>query len=56
VLTIAGQEAPIPGGDVMIVRFTTTAAFLMRTWKLADVSSADDWVSSATADGPGVKS
>ena len=56
VLTIAGQEAPIPGGDVMIVRFTPNAAFLMRTWKLADISSAGDWVSSATADGPGVKS
>ena len=60
VLTIAGQEAPIPGGDVMIVRFTPSgftpaAAFLMRTWKLADISSADDWVSTATADGPGVK-
>ena len=56
VLTIAGQEAPIPGGDVIIVRFTPSAAFLMRTWKLANISSANDWVSTATADGPGVKS
>ena len=56
VLTIAGEEAPIPGGDVVIVRFTPSAAFLMRTWKLADISSADDWVSTATADGPNVKS
>jgi photosystem II stability/assembly factor-like uncharacterized protein len=56
VLTIAGQEAPLPGGDVIIVRFTPNAAFLMRTWKLADISSADDWVSTATADGPNVKS
>ena len=28
----------------------------MRSWKLADISSADDWVSTATADGPNVKS
>jgi hypothetical protein len=39
----------VPGGDMMIVRFTPNAAFLMRTWKLADISSADDWVSTATA-------
>ena len=56
VLTIAGQEAPLSGGDIIIVRFTPTASFLMRTWKLANISSADDWVSTATADGPSVKS
>ena len=55
ILTVPG-EAPIPDGDTMIVRFTPTAAFLMRTWKLSQISSASDWVSSATADGPGVKS
>jgi hypothetical protein len=55
ILTIPG-EAPIPDGDTMIVRFTLTAAFLMRTWKLSEISSASDWESSATADGPGVKS
>lgn len=55
ILTIPG-EAPIPDGDTMIVRFTPTATFLMRTWKLSKISSANDWVSSATADGPGVKS
>ena len=55
VLTVPG-EAPIPDGDTIIARFTATAAFLMRTWKLSQISSASDWVSSATADGPGVKS
>ncbi len=55
VLTVPG-EAPLPDGDVIVVRFTTTAAFLMRTWKLSHISSASDWESTATADGPGVKS
>jgi hypothetical protein len=55
VMTIPG-EAPIPDGDTIIVRFTETAAFLMRTWKLSEITNADHWVSTATADGPGVKS
>jgi hypothetical protein len=55
VLTVPG-EAPIPDGDTIIVRFTATAAFLMRTWKLSQISKASDWVSTATADGPNVKS
>ena len=55
ILTVPG-EAPLPDGDTIIVRFTPTAAFLMRTWKLSEISSANDWVSHATADAPGVKS
>jgi len=55
VLTIPG-EAPLPDGDTIIVRFTANAGFLMRTWKLSQISSAQDWESTATADGPGVKS
>src|SRR5439155_11739447 len=55
VLTVPG-EAPIPDGDTIIVRFTATAAFLMRTWKLSQISKASDWESTATADGPNIKS
>jgi hypothetical protein len=55
ILTIPG-EAPLPDGDTMIVRFTPSAAFLMRTWKLSQISSAKDWESTAAADGPNVKS
>lgn len=55
VLTAPG-EVPLPDGDTIIVRFTPSAAFLMRTWKLSQITSANDWASSATADAPGVKS
>lgn len=55
IMTVPG-ESPLRDGDTMIVRFTPNAAFLMRTWKLSEITSANDWVSTATADGPGVKS
>lgn len=56
VLTVPG-ETPLPDGDTIIIRFTARdGAFLMRTWKLSEISSANDWASTATADGPNVKS
>jgi hypothetical protein len=55
VLGVPG-EAPLADGDLIIIRFTPNAAFVMRTWKLSQISSADDWASTATADGPNVKS
>jgi photosystem II stability/assembly factor-like uncharacterized protein len=54
VLTLNG-EAPRPDGDfVTIVRDGATAR-LMRTTAMSTISSHDDWITSATAEGPGVK-
>lgn len=54
VLTPA-NEVPPAELDVVTVRYAPTEAFLMRTTRLAGITSPDDWVSAATADGPGVK-
>jgi photosystem II stability/assembly factor-like uncharacterized protein len=55
VLTVPG-ESPLPDGDTIVIRFRPGAAFLMRTLKLSKITSAADWASTATADGPNVKS
>jgi hypothetical protein len=54
VLTLPG-EAPRPDGDfITIVRDGATAR-LMRTTAMSTIGSHDDWVTTATAEGAGVK-
>jgi hypothetical protein len=54
VLTLKG-ETPRPDGDFVTVRYSGTRAFVARTTALSTIATANDWVSSATSEGPGVK-
>jgi hypothetical protein len=58
VLTPAGQQ-PRPGGDLVTIRFTgavgSDPVLLLRTTDLSSITDETDWVTSATAEGPGVK-
>ena len=54
VFTLQG-ETPRPDGDFVTVRYSGTRAFVARTTALSAIAAANDWVSSATSEGPGVK-
>jgi hypothetical protein len=56
VLTRAG-EAPLPGGDfvTIVVSNDGASAQLLRSTKLRQVTSANDWITSATSDGSSTK-
>jgi len=54
VFTLKG-ETPRPDGDFVTVRYSGDRAFVARTTALSTIATANDWVSSATAEGPGVK-
>lgn len=57
VLTRSG-ERPRPDGDFITIRWTgvpeASQALLLRTTAISQLTSADAWVTSATAEGPGV--
>jgi hypothetical protein len=48
-------ELPRPDGDFVTIRYSGSRAFVARTTALSTIVTANDWVSSATAEGPGVK-
>lgn len=54
ILTMPDQT-PRPDGDFIIVRFLETTSVLLRTTSLTQITSSDDWTTSATNEGPGVK-
>jgi photosystem II stability/assembly factor-like uncharacterized protein len=54
VLTLP-NEAPLPDGDTVVIRFTPDDARVLRTTKLGDITDTADWNTTAAADGPGVK-
>jgi hypothetical protein len=54
VLTRAG-ETPRPDGDLVTIRFTGTQAVLLRTTAISSITVNTDWVTTATAEGSGVK-
>ncbi len=54
VLTRAG-EAPRPDGDLVTIRFTDQASLLLRTTRISEITSPEDWVTSATEESPSVK-
>ncbi len=54
VLTPRGEQ-PLAESDFITIRFTADQALLLRTTRLPAITAASDWVTTATADGPGVK-
>ena len=54
ILTMPGEKVPAEL-DFITIRITATEAFLMRSTRLASITKRQDWVTTATADGPGVK-
>jgi len=48
-------ETPRPDGDLVTIRFTAEQALLLRTTAISTITTGTDWVTSATAEGPGVK-
>ncbi len=54
ILTLPGQS-PRPDGDFITIRFLPTTSILLRTTVLSQITSSDDWTTSATSEGPGVK-
>ena len=54
VLTAPG-ESPRADGDLVTIRLTPTAAKLLRTTSLSQITSPEHWVTNATAEGAGVK-
>jgi hypothetical protein len=54
VLTLRG-EAPRPDGDLLTIRFFADRSVLLRTTAISQITSPDDWTTTATAEGPGVK-
>ena len=54
VLTLHG-EAPRPDGDFVTIVKDTASARLMRTTAMSTIASHDDWLTSATEEGAGVK-
>lgn len=56
VLTLADEQPRLDGDFVVIwTQFAAGQAVLLRTTKLSTVTASEDWVTAATADGPGVK-
>jgi hypothetical protein len=54
VLTLRG-ETPRPDGDLVTIRFFGDHSLLLRTTAISQITSAGDWTTTATAEGPGVK-
>lgn len=55
-LVLTARDEPPPADtDLVTIRFTPNRAFLMRTTKLSQVTTPEDWLTTVTADGPGVK-
>jgi len=54
VLTLPGQS-PRPDGDLVTICFLPATSVLLRTTALSQITSSDDWTTSATNEGPGVK-
>jgi hypothetical protein len=54
VLTL-DSESPRPDGDFVTIRRTPALPKLLRTTAMSQITSSNDWVTSATAEGPGVK-
>lgn len=56
VLTLDGESA-LPAGDfvTIVVSDDGSAARLLRTTKMSSIGSSNDWLSTATSDGPSVK-
>lgn len=55
-LVLTGRgESPRPDGDFITIRFTTREALLLRTTRVSQITSSDDWVTSATQESPSVK-
>jgi hypothetical protein len=54
VQTLKGQT-PRPDGDLIVIRFLTGNPILLRTTALSQITSTNDWTTSATSEGPGVK-
>jgi hypothetical protein len=54
VLTLAGQQ-PRPDGDFVTIVFLPTTSVLLRTTALSQITSSDDWTTTATSEGSGVK-
>jgi hypothetical protein len=54
VLTAPG-ESPRADGDLVTIRLTPTAAKLLRTTAISQITRPEDWVTNATAEGPTVK-
>jgi hypothetical protein len=54
ILTVPGEQPP-DELDFITIRITATERFLMRSTRPQTITSRSDWVTSATADGPGVK-
>lgn len=54
VLTLRG-ESPRPDGDLVTIRFLADRSILLRTTAISQITSADDWNTTATAEGPGIK-
>lgn len=49
------SESPRPDGDFVTIRWTGSSAKLLRTTAMSQITSPGDWVTSATAEAPGVK-
>lgn len=52
----AVNEQPRPGGDLIVIRYTTTAALLLRTTAPSLIASAVDWATGATDESAGAAS
>ena len=50
------MKSPRPDGDLVTIRFTGTEALLLRTTAISSITVNTDWVTTATSEGPGVKS
>jgi photosystem II stability/assembly factor-like uncharacterized protein len=54
VLTLRG-EAPRPDGDFVTIIYSGARASVARTTAMSSIGAAADWISTASAEGPGVK-
>ncbi len=54
VLTLRG-ETPPPDGDFVVLRFSASGPVLLRTTKLSSIEHESHWLTSETADDPGVR-
>ena len=54
VLTLRGQTPP-PDGDFVVIRFSASGPVLLRTTKLSSIEHESHWLTSETADDPGVR-
>lgn len=51
------NQAPLPDGDfiTIVVNDDGTSSRLLRTTRMSQITAATDWITTASADGPGVK-